>query len=206
MYLLQSQESPFTSQSDGQLAQQTLSGKELAFESLVKRYDSPLFHYIYHLLGDYDSSCDVLQRVMVQLYKSLPTLRWESSFKAWLFKVAHNQAIDDLRSRRCLHFSTMEGSDTEETELLTIADGAPLPQAVLEHHELQQHLKQAINALPAHYRAIVFLRYLSPLTFAEIGQIVCMPEATVKTYFQRAKPLLKQHLRAKHVYELLPQQ
>jgi RNA polymerase sigma factor (sigma-70 family) len=205
MYVSQQEKISFVDQPDGQLARQILEGNELAFEALVKRYSAPLFHFIYHLLGDYDCTCDVLQQVMVRLYTALPTLHQERSFKAWLFKVAHNRAIDEIRSRRCLHFSEMEPADADETELTAITDSAPLPQEMLEYHELQQRLRLAIAQLPTHYQNIVRLRYLLQLTFPEISQIVDMPEATVKTYFHRAKRLLRSILQVDHVYELLPE-
>ncbi|HEY3993637.1 MAG TPA: sigma-70 family RNA polymerase sigma factor [Ktedonobacteraceae bacterium] len=203
MYVAQ-QDPPCLDQPDGRLACLTLEGDEIAFEALVRRYNSPLFHFIYHLLGDYDRASDVLQQVMVQLYVSLPTLHQEKSFKSWLFKVAHNRAIDEIRSRRCTHFSEMESVDMDDTELTAITDTKPLPQEMLEYHELQQILRKAIQQLPAHYQDIVLLRYLLQLTFPEISQIIGMPEATVKTYFHRAKSLLRATFQAEHAYELLP--
>ncbi|HEX7737496.1 MAG TPA: sigma-70 family RNA polymerase sigma factor [Ktedonobacteraceae bacterium] len=205
MSLLQQEKVPLAELSDGQLAYLTLEGNECAFEALVKRYSSPLFHFIYHFLGDYDGACDVLQQVMVRLYTSLPTLHQERSFRAWLFRVAHNRAIDELRSRRCLHFSELEPTSTDETELSTITDNALLPQELLEYRELQSNLRRSIAQLPLHYREIVLLRYLLQLTFAEISQIVNKPETTVKTYFHRAKHLLRAALQVEHAYELLPE-
>jgi RNA polymerase sigma-70 factor (ECF subfamily) len=205
MSILKQEETFLGDLHDGQLAQQVIKGDERAFETLVKRYSSSLFHFIYHLLGDYDDSCDVLQRVMVQLYKSLPTLEQGKSFKPWLFKVAHNRAIDELRSRRCIHFSELELADGGEAELLALIDPTPLPQETLESHEVQRRLRRAIEDLPIHYRSIVLLHYLSQCTFSEIGRIIDKPESTVKTYFHRAKPLLRQYLQAEHVYELLPE-
>ncbi len=205
MYVFQQEKISHSDQPDGQLACMALKGDEYAFEVLVKRYTSPLFHFIYHRLGDYDRSCDVLQQVMVQLYTSLPTLHQEKTFKAWLFKVAYNRAIDDLRKRRYLHFSELEPGDKEETELTAIADSAPLPQERLEYWELQQTLRKAIGQLPAHYQDIVLLRYLWQLKFIEISEMLGMPEATVKTYFHRAKQLLRVSLQAERIYELLPE-
>jgi RNA polymerase sigma-70 factor (ECF subfamily) len=205
MYATQSDSVFCLDRPDGVLACLSLKGDEHAFEDLVKRYSSPLFHFIYHLLGDYDRASDVLQQVMVQLYVSLPTLHQEKSFKSWLFKVAHNRAIDELRSRRYTHFSELEPTEMDETELTAITDNSPQPQELLEYHELQQTLRRAIKQLPAHYQDIVLLRYLLQLTFPEISHIVGMPEATVKTYFHRAKPLLRASFRAEHVHELLPE-
>lgn len=205
MSLLQQEKISLAELSDGQLASLTLEGNECAFEALVKRYSSPLFHFIYHFLGDYDGASDVLQQVMVRLYLSLPDLHQEHAFRAWLFRVAHNRAIDELRSRRCLHFSELESTGTEDSELMTLTDDALLPQELLEYRELQSSLQRVIAQLPLHYRDIVLLRYLLQLTFAEISQIVDKPETTVKTYFHRAKHLLRAALQAEHVYELLPE-
>jgi RNA polymerase sigma factor (sigma-70 family) len=182
---------------DGILAQKALAGDEQAFEMLLKRYQTPLFSFIYHFLGDYDQACDTLQQVFLQLYISLPKLRTGEPLKAWLFQVARNRCLDELRRKRAVHFSELEGN-TDEDELSpldTLPDGCPLPEELAEHHDLQRLLSEAIQTLPPRFRAVVLLRYLAQLSFAEIGQTLQMPEATAKTYFQRAKPLLRTALR-----------
>ncbi len=185
---------------DGVLAQRALSGDAEAFEVLVHRYSTSLFNFIYHMLGDHDLSCDILQQVFLQLYLSLSTLRTGEPLKPWLFQVARNRCLDDIRQRtrrRTVHFSELEmGSDEEEMPLLlNIPDGSPLPEELAEQHDIQECLRQAIAALPPKFRDVVFLRYAAQLSFSEIGQALHMPTATAKTYFQRAKPLLYKHLR-----------
>jgi RNA polymerase sigma-70 factor (ECF subfamily) len=69
-----------------------------------------------------------------------------------------------------------------------------LPEDIAEHHEFQQILHQAINELPLKYRQVVLLRYSARFSFIEISRILNMPQATAKTYFQRARPLLRQAL------------
>jgi RNA polymerase sigma factor (sigma-70 family) len=179
--------------SDGILAKQTLTGDQQAFEVLVQRYSAPLFNFICHFLGDYDQARDILQQVFLQLYISLPTLRTGEPLKAWLFQVARNRCLDELRRKRAIHFSELETTSDEDeiSPLAAIPDSHPLPEELAECHDLQQHLRQAIQALPPKFRSVVALRYASQLSFAEIGQILNMPEATAKTYFQRAKPLLR---------------
>jgi RNA polymerase sigma factor (sigma-70 family) len=178
---------------DGILAQQAMAGDQYAFEALVHRYSTPLFNFIYRFLNDYDLACDILQHVFLQLYISLPTLRTGEPLKAWLFQVARNRCLDELRRKRAIHFSELEaGSDEEElSPLSAMADMQPLPEELAERHDLQDHLQRAIQALPLKFRSVVLLRYISQLSFAEIGKILNMPEATAKTYFQRAKPLLR---------------
>src|SRR6266700_8217626 len=86
--------------SDGVLAQQTLAGDPYAFEDLVRRYHTPLFNFIYRFLGDYDQACDVSQQVFLRFYTSLPKLSAGDPFKPWLFQVARNCCVDELRRRR----------------------------------------------------------------------------------------------------------
>src|SRR5437667_7757339 len=179
--------------SDGVLARQTLDGDQYAFESLVQRYSTPLFNFIFRFLGDYDQACDILQHVFIQLHTSLPTLRTDRPLKAWLFQVARNRCLDELRRRHAIHFSELEiaNDDEELSPLAAIPDNSPLPEELAEQSDLQQHLHAAIQTLPVKFRSVVLLRYAAQLSFSEIGQALNMPEATAKTYFQRAKPLLR---------------
>jgi len=184
--------------SDGVLAQQTLAGDQQAFEALVKRYSTPLFNFICRFLGDYDQACDISQQVFLQLYLSLSTLRTGDPLKAWLFQVARNRCLDELRRKHAIHFSELESvSDEDElSPLAAMPDTSPLPEELAERHDLQERLQQAIEALPPKFRSVVLLRYAGQLSFSEIGQVLNMPEATAKTYFQRAKPLLRTALSA----------
>ena len=182
---------------DGVLAQQTLAGDEEAFAQLVQRYSNTLFNFICRFLNDYDAASDILQQVFTQLYISLPKLRTGEPLKAWLFQVARNRCLDELRRKRVLHFSELQAAsdDDDLSPLAIIPDTSPLPEEVAERHDLQDILQRAISGLPPKFRAVVLLRYTSQLSFSEIGRALQMPEATAKTYFQRAKPLLRTALR-----------
>jgi RNA polymerase sigma-70 factor (ECF subfamily) len=178
---------------DGMLVKQTLAGDQSAFEMLVKRYNTAIFNFICHMLSDYDLASDVSQQVFVQLYVSMPTLRTGEPLKAWLFQVARNRCLDELRRKRAIHFSELEASNDEDdlSPLAIMPDDGPLPDEIAERSDLQQKLRAAIDALPPKFRSVVLLRYTSQMSFSEIGRTLNMPEATAKTYFQRARPLLR---------------
>jgi RNA polymerase sigma factor (sigma-70 family) len=184
--------------SDGILAQRSIAGDQRAFEILVQRYSTPLFNFICRFLSDYDQACDILQQVFVQLYISLPNLRTSDPLKAWLFQVARNRCLDELRRKHAIHFSELEpaNDDDELSPLATMPDTDPLPEELAERRDLQRCLQKAIQTLPPKFRSVVLLRYVGQLSFSEIGQALDMPEATAKTYFQRAKPLLRAALTA----------
>ncbi|GCF08159.1 RNA polymerase sigma factor [Dictyobacter arantiisoli] len=185
---------------DAVLARMILDGDQSAFELLVRRYHTPLFNFICRFLGDYDLACDVLQQVFLRFYLSLPKLGTGEPFKSWLFQVARNCCVDELRRRHryAIHFSQLEveNGEGEFSVLNDIPDPGPLPEELMERRDLQIHLRQAIESLPPKFRSVVVLRYASQLSFSEIGRILCMPEATAKTYFHRAKVLLRKILSA----------
>lgn len=178
---------------DGMLVKRSLAGEQQAFEMLVQRYHVPIFNFICHFLGNYDLSCDIAQQVFLQLYISMPTLRTGEPLKAWLFQVARNRSLDELRRKRAVHFSELESMNDEDelSPLDIMPDQRPLPEEIAEHHDLQALLRQAIDSLPPKFRMVVLLRYAGQLSFKEIGKTLQMPEATAKTYFQRARPLLR---------------
>jgi RNA polymerase sigma factor (sigma-70 family) len=186
--------------SDAVLAQRTLEGDRHAFDLLVRRYQGPVFSFIHHLLKDYDLASDVTQQVFIRLYTALPTLRSGEPFKGWLFQVARHCCIDEIRRRRrqALPFSYMEAEsrESEQSSLESIPDTQPLLDEELEMRERQSMLWSAIRELPPKFRAVVALRYMFQMKFSEIGKRLGMPEPTAKTYFARAKVILRRNLSA----------
>lgn len=184
---------------DGVLVEYALAGDQSAFDLLVRRYRRVLANYIQAYLNDREQVSDVLQHVFLQLYAFLPTLSTNVPLKAWLFQVARNRCLDELRRRRRraeMTFSTLEGrcGEEETSELEAIIDHNPLPEEVAERNELRASLQQAIFSLPSPYRSIVLLRSFRQLSFSEVGRILNLPESTVKTYFYRALPRLRRAL------------
>jgi RNA polymerase sigma factor, sigma-70 family len=199
MYSQEQQQTLPRARTDALLAKQVMSGDQEAFEFLVRRYNAPLFNFICRFLGDYDQACDVLQQVFLRFYTSLPKLGTEEPFKPWLFQVAHNCCVDELRRkhRSALHFSQCEKSEDGLTGIHDIPNPGPLPEEVVERRDLQHLLQEAILALPPKFRFVVILRYSSQMSFVEIGQVLSMSENTAKTYFHRAKVLLRKTLLAR---------
>ncbi len=184
---------------DAVLTRRACAGEQSAFEILVRRYQTPLFNFIYRFVGDYDQACDICQDVFLRLYLSLSRLEVDKPLRSWLFQVAHNRCIDEIRRRQrwALNFSCLgQGDDlSDEFRLDQIIDPDPLPEEVLEQHDLQHLLQQAIASLPPKPRAIVMLRYTAQLSFPQIASILDMQAATAKTYFARAKVRLRQALK-----------
>jgi len=184
---------------DGVLVGQALAGDQLAFELLVSRYHRPLVSCIRGFLKDNEQVSDVLQHVFLQLYVSLPVLLRNVSLKAWLFQVARNRCLDELRKRQRrseIPFSTLEWKYREEelSPIEAIPDPEPLPEEVAERSDLQCSLSQALFSLPPKCRSIVGLHCFRQLSFAEIARVLNIPRNTVKTYYYRSLPRLRSAL------------
>ena len=177
--------------SDETLAANFLAGDVAAFEALVVRYSRPIYNFAYRVVGNPDDANDVAQATFLQLFTHLAGVRLDQSLRPWLFQIARNKAIDVLRSRRQVVFSDVSRDDEDCPLVEQAPDVAPLPEAIVEHADLQRILGEAIACLPPKYRVVVALRYTTDLTFKEMGEALGIPENTVKTLFQRAKTRLR---------------
>lgn len=189
-------------QADQELMRRIQRGDRGAITYLVERYQRPLFNFAYRFLGDADMAADICQHVFIQLFTHINELRADESLRPWLFRVARHRCLDEIRRQRTTPFSQLGGIDDElPTPLAQLADNAPLPADIAEREDLQQILQTAIASLPVKYREVVTLRYVADLSFAEIGEVLGIPEATAKTHFHRAKPLLRAYLRSRGITE-----
>jgi RNA polymerase sigma-70 factor (ECF subfamily) len=179
--------------SDALLARRILAGDAHAFAALVHRYSAPLFNFIVHFLHDDDKACDVLQHVFTRCYLALPYLYTAEPLKPWRLRVARNRCLDELRRKRASPFSELPPAQEEEerSSLEAIPDPGLLPEELVDQHDLQETLRRAIDTLPATYRSIILLRSAGQLACGEIAAILKIPQATAKTSFQPAKPLLR---------------
>jgi RNA polymerase sigma factor (sigma-70 family) len=182
--------------SDEELAKQFVAGKTDAFEVLVQRYAKPIYNFALSFLGDADEADEAAQLVFVQMYQSLPRARLDIPLKPWIYRVARNKCIDLWRAHTTMSLSARDEREGDEdaTPGADPPDPMPLPDQLAERKDLQQLLRGAINALPVKYRTAVTLRYVNELSFAEIASAMGVPENTAKTYFQRAKTMLRRKL------------
>jgi RNA polymerase sigma-70 factor (ECF subfamily) len=82
---------------DTELVVRSIAGREDSFEELVRRYQRPLVAYVYRMVGNYDAALDLTQEVFIKVYNSLHRYRSEYKFSTWIYRIAHNVAIDHLR-------------------------------------------------------------------------------------------------------------
>ncbi|MGI8544780.1 MAG: RNA polymerase sigma factor, partial [Aridibacter sp.] len=120
---------------DAELITKSISGRgEDSFEELVSRYQRPIVSYVYRMLNDYDASLDVTQEVFIKVYKSLERYSSEYKFSTWLYRIAHNAAIDHIR-RNSKKLQSLETETQNGTYELQLESPRPTPEQDREQNE-----------------------------------------------------------------------
>src|SRR6476619_3427402 len=102
---------------DRDLVATAVAGHEGGFEELVRRYQRPISAYVYRMVGDYDAALDLTQEIFIKVYGSLARYRSEFKFSTWIYKIAHNCAVDHLRRHRGREQSLMAGAEDDSYEM-----------------------------------------------------------------------------------------
>src|SRR5215208_3183445 len=144
--------------SDLELITSAISGREDGFEGLVRRYQRPITGYIFRMLGDYEASLDVSQEVFIKVYNSLSRYSSEYKFSTWLYRIAHNAAIDHMR-RNSVCPQSLETESADGTYQLQIESRGPSPEQDQERREWRTEIDSVVECLPAAYRDLIILRH-----------------------------------------------
>src|ERR671921_156498 len=128
---------------DTELVVRALAGREDGFEELVRRYQRPIVAYVYRMVGDYDAALDLAQEVFIRVYNSLGRYRPEFKFSTWIYRIAHNAAIDHLRRLRAVRTEVMEvGGHEGTTYSKPIASKSPTPEQETERVERRAEIEE----------------------------------------------------------------
>jgi len=173
------------------------TGDREAFAELVRRYQRLVFAVSYRLLGDPDLAEDVVQDTFIRAFFSLERFRG-TTMRAWLLRIAHNAALDQLRARARRPTVPLEQAGEHAA--------FDLPESSIEQAGLRAALEAALAALPVEQRAVVVLADVEGLPYEEIAQALGLPLGTVKSRLARARvrlrTLLQSDPRARELLEL----
>jgi RNA polymerase sigma-70 factor (ECF subfamily) len=176
---------------DGELIETAIRGGEDSFEELVRRYQRPITGYIYRMLNNYDASLDVTQEVFIKVYNSLERYSSEYKFSTWLYRIAHNAAIDYMR-RNSVNQQSLETENADGTYQLQIESAQPNPEQERERSELRTEIETVVKCLPQVYRELILLRHAQDLSYDEIAEITNLPLGTVKNRLFRAREMMRE--------------
>ena len=180
--------------SDERLVELSLDGDEAAFGHLVRRYQRRLTAFLSQLVGDIELARELSQEAFVRAWSALERFNPKYRFSTWLFRIAHNLGIDQLRRRR-LQTTPLYRTDSEGDEVeVVVPDLEKDPLGHLENRALASELRQVIDGLRPEYRELVLLRHFGGLSYQEIADFTEMPLGTVKNKLFRAHSVLRRAL------------
>lgn len=180
--------------------QKVKGGDVRAFDVIVRRWENQLFNLIYKIIGDFETSKDIRQEVLLRVYQSAKRYRPRGQFKTWLYRIAINCSINELRRRerhRTLSLTTFhKRKDGEQYALENILpDPEPQPDEIVQRNETAQCIQDALNRLPDEQRIVIVLRHYEGLKFQQIASILGCPLGTVKSRMHHGLERLRAMLR-----------
>lgn len=181
---------------DEQLVRDVLEGDRGAFEILVRRHHRALVSHLFRLTGRRDGATDLAQEVFLKVYVALPSFNPKYRFTTWLYRIASNCAIDQLRRKqpRTCSLTPGTGEETRREPAEVLVGSEPTPDEALRLRELQARVELAIRDLPPEHRQLILLRHRQHCRYDEIARITCLPIGTVKNRIFRARAMLRESL------------
>lgn len=184
--------------SDHELINAAKNGDETAFAEIVRRYRSPITNYLYRFLNDYEEAVDLAQETFVRVYFALERYHTDYAFSTYIYRIATNLAISELRRRKRRKLVSLNGFfqyDGEDSQDFQPPDEKLLPDEDLIENEQSCTIARAIATLPEKYRAPIVLRDVEGKTYDEIATILELGLGTTKSRINRARKLLKEKLK-----------
>ena len=189
-------QSPYFSDPDAQLMLEFLGGDKASFEKLMRKYYPRILNFIYRYVGIREIAEDLTQEVFIKVYHNARSYVPKAKFSTWLFTVARNVSLNELRSHKRKTVSMDESLETGENEVrpqwqdLAASD----PSEDLAAKERASMVREAVARLPENQRVAVLLRRYEDFSYQEISQTMKISEKAVKSLLNRAKESLRNKL------------
>lgn len=183
--------------SDHELVDAAKSGDEQAFADIMARYRGPITNFLFRFLNDYEEAVDLAQETFVRVYFALDRYHTEYAFSTYIYKIASNLAISEIRRRKRRRLVSLTGlfSGEEDSDVeFQPADERILPEAEFIENERDATIARAIASLPDKYRLPIVLRDIEGCSYEEVAEILELGLGTTKSRISRARGLLKTKL------------
>lgn len=168
---------------DQALIERCQRGDRNALEKLVGKYEGPVYNASFRFLGNSDDAADVTQTVFLKVFEHLDQYDPKYKFFSWIYRIAINESINQANR-----------NSRKQPLREDIASSARGPEDVAQCGNLSREIQACLMKLQPHYRAVMVLRHFSESSYQEIGDILQIPEKTVKSRLYSARQLMRQML------------
>jgi RNA polymerase sigma-70 factor, ECF subfamily len=171
---------------DYNLVEKATRGDVEAFAQLVRNYSGLVYRVAMRLLGNEDAP-DASQEVWIRVWRNIQGFRGESAFSTWLYKITVNTC---LSARRKVQDREARELGDELPYLSVAPGGEDDPEAAALNEELREELFRALKRVRTEHRTALVLRHMEGLSYAEIAQILDVPDGTAKGWVSRGRAAL----------------
>ena len=159
--------------SDEMLLEGIAAGERAAMHVLYARHNVRVYRFVLRIVGDATTAEDLVSQVFLDVWRTAGQFEGRSQVSTWLLAIARFKALTALRNRKY--------EDVDQEEVLAIADTADDPEAMMGRSQACESLRKAVAKLSPAHREIIDLVYYHEKSVEEVGQIIGIPQATVKT-------------------------
>jgi RNA polymerase sigma-70 factor (ECF subfamily) len=165
--------------------------RKAEFDRIFTEYSVPIYNYVLRMVGDADRAADVAQDTFIKAYRKLETLAEAASTRAWLYRIATNTAIDEMRRRRHV---AQPGVD--EDRPMEQADGGPGPETQVLSGLMDERISRALLRLRPNHRQCLILSDVNDMSAVQIGEVMGMSNGAVRVLLCRARGEMRRLLAA----------
>lgn len=168
---------------DTRLIEDCIKGDRRAFEALLIQYEKPVFNAAFRMLNNREDASDVTQTVFLKVFENFDSFDPSRRFFSWVYRITLNESINWLDKQRRL-----------EPLHSDIADSSKGPAQEVSSAQLSSEVQAALMTIKADYRSVIVLKHFLGCSYMEIGEVLEIPEKTVKSRLFSARQLLKEAL------------
>ena len=184
-----------------------LAGDTHSFRILIEDYQKLVSHIVYQLISNITDREEIAQEVFIKVYKNLSGFEFKSKFSTWIAKIAYNTSVNYLKKKKMLLYENTsfpgesQNPDNPLQTIESVSDKSDRPDQIIEDSDRNTIIHKTVESLPNLQKTIITLFHLDELSYTEIGEIMNLPEGTVKSYLFRARKMLKEKLLAQYQIE-----
>ena len=195
-FTLQDKSNPYLSDSDVRLMLEFQDGNKVSFETLMRKYFPRLVNFIFRYVNSREAAEDLTQEVFLRVYKSGSSYKPQSKFQTWVFTIARNLSLNELRRNKykTVSLDATFSSDDGELKWQVEDPNSASPDDEVLRREKAAAVKAAIDGLPENQRVAVLLRRYEQFSYEEIAQTMNVSSKAVKSLLSRARESLKNKL------------
>ena len=178
------------------LVQRAKQGNMEALEELLQRHEKIVYYIVLRTMGAGEDVKDISQEVFLKAYRNLSKFDGKSTFSTWIYRIAVNTCIDEMRKRKGKQTYSLDAELEQEdgNYQRQFADTADTPEQSLIRQELRQEVVTALEQLSPEHKTALVLREMQGFSYEEISEITQTPLGTVKSRISRAKIQLKEEI------------